>query len=131
MITYLKNKTIKPSLKAFPLTWLWIAFYSYILLTVDSGLVGIFSLIYILLPFILIMLFATYGRSYQFGGGIITKRNLITGKKESIYTSAIGRIQIKPIAFGYGHIILTLGGRHKFKIKNIKLPVKHELDMFT
>jgi len=121
LITYLKNKTIKPSLKAFPLTWLWIAFYSYILLKVDSGLGGIFIAIYILLPLILIMLFATYGRSYQCGGGIITKTNLITGTKESVYVSAIKSVQVRPIAFGYGHIILTQLGGAELKIKNINL----------
>jgi len=67
------------------------------------------------------MLFATYGRSYQWGGGIITKTNLITGTKESVYVSAIKSVQVRPIAFGYGHIILAQLGGAEFKIKNIKL----------
>jgi hypothetical protein len=121
MIKYLNSKIIKPDLKAFPLTWMWIVFYSYILFAVDSGSGGIFIAIYILLPLILIMLFATYGRSYQLRSGIITKTNLIAGTKESVYISAIRNVQVKPIAFGYGHIILTLFGGHEFKIKNIKL----------
>jgi len=100
---------------------MWIAFYGYILVKVDSGSGGVSILIYTLLPFVLIMLFATYGRSYQLSSDIITKTNLITGTKESVYVSAIGRVQVKPIAFGYGHIVLTLGSGDEFKIKNIDL----------
>ena len=80
---------------------------------------------------LLIMLLATYGRSYVITENQIAKINHITGKKESAYMNSIGRLQIKPRAFGYGHMILTLAGGHKLKIKNIKLPSKTELDLFN
>jgi len=103
-------------------------FIASMLIVTDTGSGAVALIIFLLLPPALVMLFATYGRSYVISENLITKINNITGKKESVYTNVIGRMQIKPIAFGYGHIIFTLAGGHKLKIKNIKLPVKHELD---
>lgn len=80
------------------------------------------------LPPVVVGLISVYGRSYVISEHAITKINHITGKKECVYKSAIGRIKIKPIAFGYGHIVLVLAGGHTFKIKNIKLPRKTDVD---
>jgi len=100
------------------------------LVVADTGSGAVVLIIFLLLPPALVMLFATYGRSYVISENLITKINHITAKKESAYISAIGGVQIKPIAYGYGHVILTLAGGHKLKIKNIKLPSKYEQDCF-
>jgi len=115
----------------FPLTWLWVISMSIVIYMVGITEVTLHLIFIYWLPPVVLMLLATYGRSYVISENVITKINHITGKKECINVNAIRRMQIKPIAFGYGHMILTLAGGHKFKIKNIKLPIKHELDMFN
>lgn len=100
------------------------------LVVADTGSGAVALIIFLLLPPALVMLFVTYGRSYLISENLITKINLITGKKQSVYVSAIGRIQVKPIAFGYGHIILTLADGYRFNIKNIKLLPNIEAEYF-
>ena len=131
MIKSTTEKTIKPSLKAFPITWFLLSSYTYLAFTYGDGFAIILISTYVLLPLALIMLLATYGRIYHLTDSSISKLNRITGKRETANFSSIMRTQIKPIAFGYGHIILTLTGGHKLKIKNIKLPQKSEMDYWV
>lgn len=114
--------TIKPSVKAFPITWFWIGCYVAMLFNVKDSNVQMMIAIFLILTPLLIMLIATYGRSYIYNHDEIIKINHITGSKESIRISAIGQVKLRPIVLGYGHVILTLANGEAFKIKNIKLP---------
>ena len=128
MTNLTNKKTIKPSLKAFPLTWLWIIGITVVTYQVGVSEVTLHLFFIYWLPPVALLLLSVYGRSYVISEGVVTKINHITGQQESVDTNAAGRIQIKPIAFGYGHVNVTLAGGHTFKIKNIKLPSKSEVN---
>ena len=117
-----KAYTIKPSLFAFPLTWLWIIPLNLMVISSDAGAFKAeMILMYGLLP-LLVLLMVTKGRSYILQGNTLTKVNHLSGDREVISTLNIRKVQIKPRAFGYGSVILTLAGGDTFTIKNIKLP---------
>jgi hypothetical protein len=119
------SDTIKPSLMAFPKTWLWLALISIQILLTGTVFAQIIMAIMCVLPIVMVLMFATLGRSYTLDKNIITKTNHITGTTISIRVDDINGVRLKPNILGYGQVILTLVGGQTFKINNIKLP-KHQ-----
>lgn len=129
LIESTSEKVIRPSVIAFPLTALLLALAGYGIV-VAKGVDAMAIFFYVLLPVLSMLLFATYGRSYSISQNRITKTNRIIRKVESTDFRSIVRMQVKPIAFGYGHIVLTLVDGRKLKLKNIKLPTTKNVDIY-
>ena len=121
----LSAHTIKPSLMAFPKTWLWLMFVSIQMLLVDGIFAQVIMVLMYILPIVIVLIFITYGRSYTLDKNIITKTNHITGTTISICVDDINGVRLKPNILGYGQVVFTLVGGQAFKINNIKLP-KHQ-----
>lgn len=121
----LSAHTIKPSLMAFPKTWLWLMFVSIQMLLVDGIFAQVIMVLMYVLPIVIVLIFVTYGRSYTLDKNIITKTNHITGTTLSVCIDDISAVDLKPNMFGYGHVVFTLTDGQQFKMKSIKLP-KHQ-----
>ena len=120
------SDTIKPSLMAFPKTWLWLAFISIQILLTGTVFAQIIMVIMCVLPIVMVLMLATLGRSYTLDKNIITKTNHITGARTSVCIGGISAVDVKPNMFGYGHVLFTLADGGVFNIKNIKLPKQQD-----
>jgi len=118
--------TLKPSLKAFPLLWVWLIMVCVIIANQTNMFAQCILFLFCVLPVWLIMLFATQGCSYRYQNNTITKLNHITGQRLTIKLDDVTHVTTQPLFFGgllgCSHVIFTLKNGRKFKIKNIKLP---------
>jgi hypothetical protein len=118
--------TIKPSLMAFPKTWLWLVFVSMQILQVQGIFAQLIMALIGVLPIVIVLLLATLGRSYTLDKNIITQTNHITGTTLTVCIDEISAVDVKPNMFGYGHVLFTLADGDVFNIKNIKLPKQQD-----
>lgn len=114
--------TLKPALRAFPKTWLWITWHSAVaIFAANAGNLALTMdlLIYAVLPPVLLIVLYRYGRSYTINGDRITLYNRFGGKTECFSADDIVNLSIKPIVLGAMNLEIHLINGRKIRIKNI------------
>ncbi len=115
--------TIRPTLRAFPVSIIFLVFMSYMLCSTNNGDAQIHIFMYAILPAILLLFVAIRGRKYTLKNDAITAKRFLQ-PVQTMNTKSIVNMTVKPVGIRAGHITFHNVHGAKLTMNNVALSHK-------
>ncbi len=115
--------TIRPALRAYPVSIIFIVFMSYIIGVTNNGNAQIHMTMYVIMPSLMLLFIAIRGRTYTLKNDVITAKRFL----QPIQTMNINNIvdmTVEPVGIRAGHIVFSNAHGAKLIMNNIALSRK-------
>ena len=115
--------TIRPTLRAFPVSIIFIVFMSYMTYGTNNGDAQIHITMYAIMPALLLLFIAIRGRTYTLKNNVITAKRFLQ-PIQTMNINSIVDMTIKPVGIRACHITLHNVHGAKLTMNNISLSHK-------
>ena len=115
--------TIRPALRAYPVSIIFIGFMSYMMNAINNGDTRIHITMYAIIPVLLLLFIAIRGRKYTLKNDVITAKRFLQ-PVQTININNIVNMTVKPVGIRAGHITFHNVHGAKLTMNNIALSHK-------
>jgi len=115
--------TIRPTLRAFPVSIMFIAYMSYMAYSTNNSDAQIHIIMYVIMPALVLLLMAIKGRTYTLENNVITAKRFLQ-PTQTLSTRSIVDMTVKPVGIRAGHIVFSNAHGAKLIMNNIALSRK-------
>ncbi|MEY8239232.1 MAG: hypothetical protein RPT25_02725 [Cycloclasticus sp.] len=112
------DMTIRPTLRAYPITILFMAFWSITVYVSEVSSAKFFIPMFVIFPLALLLWLQVRGTTYRIKNGVLIRRQLIGRSAQYLKLADVKRMDVKNVFLDTGHLTLhTVAGR--VTLKNI------------
>ncbi len=111
------DNTIRPTLRAYPITIIFLCFVSFMVFSGNNTEAKLDVSLFFIMPVSLLLFIQLRGTKYQIKNGVL-KATRFMKPAQTIKLDQVQNVTVKPVFFGSGHLVLTAPGG-TLTLKNI------------